>query len=137
MEKKLFSLSLNICPEKSLLQKGVGADPWMHGRRNFLKTPIPYCRLYWSLLWGWGSNFVGSESGRTTEQFSTSHPHPPPPQSHIVCIYTEHLVCEGGGGKVKEKVEGQQYTDSSFVHGGSSSQAGSTIPTMNECISSL
>jgi hypothetical protein len=29
-----------------------------------LKTPIPKCRLYWSFLFGWCSNFVGSETGQ-------------------------------------------------------------------------
>jgi hypothetical protein len=45
----------------------------------------------------------------------------------------------GGGGEVREKVEEQQYTSicSSFVHGDNSSQTGSKIPTMSECIYSL
>jgi hypothetical protein len=51
-------------------------------------------------------------------------------------VYTVHLVWEGGG-KVREKVEGQQYTrivPSSM--GGNSSQAVSKIPTESEGISS-
>ncbi len=70
---------------------------------------------------------------KTPAEYGLQHdstPHPPPPHSHTLSVYTVHLVWEGGG-KVRVKVEGQQY------HGGNSSQARSKIPTMSECISSL
>jgi hypothetical protein len=50
------------------------------------------------------------------------------------------IVWEGGMGSGRGQREGRGATVhkySSFVHGGNSSQAGSNIPTMNECISSL
>jgi hypothetical protein len=34
---------------------------------------------------------------------------PPSPNSHTLSVYTVHLVWEGGG-EVREKVEGQEYT---------------------------
>jgi hypothetical protein len=35
----------------------------------------------------------------------------PPPPTAKHCLYTVHLLWEGGGGgEVREKVEGQQYT---------------------------
>jgi hypothetical protein len=74
-----------------------------------LKTPSPKCHLYWSVLClGWGSDFVGSESGQrqsvqllqntvwSTTQLNTCHP-PPPSHSHTLSVYTVHLVWEGGG----------------------------------------
>jgi hypothetical protein len=68
-----------------------------------LKTPTPKCRLYWSLFWGWWSNFVGSESVKKQSEkllqnmvYNTTQ-HPPPPHSHTVCsVYT--VVWEVGGG---------------------------------------
>ncbi len=66
---------------------------------------------------GWWSNYVGSESGQKQSLkllqnmvYSTiQHPPSPPPLPQTVCIYC--LVWEGGGGgEVREKVEGQQYT---------------------------
>ncbi len=33
--------------------------------------------------------------------------HPPPPQTHTVCIYCTFSL---GRGEVREKIEGQQYT---------------------------
>jgi hypothetical protein len=39
------------------------------------------------------------------------HPPPPPPTAtHCLYKYTVHLLWVGGGGEVREKVEGQQYT---------------------------
>jgi hypothetical protein len=42
------------------------------------------------------------------------HPFPPPPHTATQClykVYSVHLLWEGGGGGgVREKVEGQQYT---------------------------
>ncbi len=81
-----------------------------------LKTSISKCRLYWSFCLGWWSNFVGSESGQKQSvklpaEYGLQHNStpPPPPDSHILSVYTVHLVWEGGG-TVREKVEGQQYT---------------------------
>jgi hypothetical protein len=65
--------------------------------------------------------------------------HPPPthPHSHTLSVYIVHLVWEGGGGVQREGKGATVHKYSSFVHGGNSSQAGSKIPTMSECISSL
>ncbi len=38
-----------------------------------------------------------------------SHP-PPPHQAHTVCIYCTFSLGRRGGGEVREKIEGQQYT---------------------------
>jgi hypothetical protein len=85
-------------------------------------TPIPKFRLYRSFLFGWWSNFVGSESGQKQSvkllqnmvHNTIQPPPPPPPHSHRLSEYTVHLVRRGGcqreGGEVREKVEGQQYT---------------------------
>ncbi len=60
-----------------------------------IKTPIPKCRLYWSLCLGWCSNFVVSDSGQKQSvkllqnmvYNTTQHPpHPLPPLPHTVCI---------------------------------------------------
>jgi hypothetical protein len=66
----------------------------------------------------------------------------PPPHSHTLSVYT--AIGKGGRGEeVREKVQkrgNRQYTlhkYSSFVQGGNSSQAGSKIQTMSDCISSL
>ncbi len=105
-----------------------------YGRRNFKDTNP----LMSSLL----VIFVGSESSQTQSvkllqnmaHSTFQHPH-----RHTLSAFTVH--CEGGGGGQREgTVEGQQYTSivpSSFVHGGNSSQAGSKIQNMSECISSL
>ncbi len=34
----------------------------------------------------------------------------PPPPSHTLSVFTARLLYEGGGGGVREKEEGQQYT---------------------------
>jgi hypothetical protein len=54
-----------------------------------LKTPIPKCRLHWSVCLGW-CNFVGSESGQKQSVkllqnmvYNTTQ-HPPPPHSHTL-----------------------------------------------------
>jgi hypothetical protein len=49
-------------------------------------------------------------------------------------VYTVHLVWEGGGGQ-REGKGATVHKYSSFVHGGNSSQSGSKIPAMGECIS--
>ncbi len=121
---------------------------WMvlHMDEGTLKTPIPKCSFYWSFCFGWGSNFVSSESGEKqcvkllqNMAYNTTQHAPPPtlPQPHTVCIYCTFSL-GGGGVEVREKVEGQQYTSIvPFVRGGNSSQAASKIPTMSEFISSL
>jgi hypothetical protein len=65
-------------------------------------------------VWGGEAIFVGSESGQKQSVklpqnmvYSTIQ-HPPPPQLHTLSVYKVHLVW--GGGEVREKVEGQQYT---------------------------
>ncbi len=89
------------------------------------------------------SNFVGSESGQKQSVkllqnmvFNTiQHPST---STHCLYVYTGHLVWEGGeGGCQREGRGATEHKYSSFVHGGNSSQAGSKIPTMSECISSL
>jgi hypothetical protein len=81
--------------------------------KGTLKTPIPWCCLHWSLCLGWWSNFVGSKSGQKQSVkllqnmvYSTIQ-HPPQPPT--VCIYCTFSLGRGGG-EVREKVEGQQYT---------------------------
>ncbi len=65
---------------------------------------------------GWWRKFVGSESDQKQsvkllqDMVYSTIQHPPPPlHSHTLSVYTVHLVWEGGG-EVREKVEGQQYT---------------------------
>ncbi len=98
-------------------------------------------------LW-WCSNLVGSEFGQKQSvkllqnmvYNTTQHlPTPPPPTAkhclYILCVY----FGKGGRGRGGQR-EGRGATVhkySSFVHGGNSSQVGSKIPTMSECISSL
>ncbi len=111
-----------------------------------LQTPIPKYRLYWSFLCGrWCSNLVGSESGQKqsvkllqTMFYNTTQHLPPPPHNHT-CLFILYVYFGRGGGEVREKVEGHQYTSivPSFVHGGNSLQDGSKIPIMSECISTL
>jgi hypothetical protein len=80
-----------------------------------LKTPIPKCRLYWSFLLGWCSNFVGSESGQKQSVKPlqnmvyniTQHP-------HTVCVYCMFTLGRGEG-EVREKVEGNS-TQGATVH---------------------
>jgi hypothetical protein len=76
--------------------------------------------------------------------YSTIQPPPPPspPQTHTVCImlqciYSTFSLGRGGGGGQREDRGATVHKYSSFVHGGNSSQAGSKIPTMSECISNL
>jgi hypothetical protein len=66
-------------------------------------------------LLGWCSSFVGSESGQKQSVkhlqnmvYNTSQH--PPPQPHTVCMYCTFTLGRGERGKVREKVEGQQYT---------------------------
>jgi hypothetical protein len=70
-----------------------------------------------------GSGGSGSATLSTT-QLNTSPP--PPPHSHTVCtVYTDVYGGKGGGGEVREKIEGQQYT------------RGVENTNMIDCISSL
>jgi hypothetical protein len=71
----------------------------------------------------------------STAQFNTPHTPPPPTQQHTVCIYCTFSLGRVGGGGQKEGRGETVHKYSSFVHGGNSSQAGSKIPTMSECIS--
>jgi hypothetical protein len=86
--------------------------------------------------------FVGSKSGQKQSVklqqnmvYSTIQHPPPPPHRYTVCIYCTFSVGRGGGQKEGRVAAVHKY--SSFVHGGNSLQAGSKIPTMSECISSL
>ncbi len=88
--------------------------------------------------------FVGSESGQKhsvkllPNMVYGKIQHPPPPHSHTLSVYIVHLVLEGGeGGGQREGRGATVHKYRSFVHGGNSSQAGSKLPTMSECISSL
>jgi hypothetical protein len=65
------------------------------------------------------------------------HPHSPPPHSHTLSVYTVHLVREWGGGGQREVRGATVHEYSSFAHGDNSSQAGSKIPSMSECIYSI
>jgi hypothetical protein len=77
-----------------------------------IKTPIPKCRLYCCFCLGWGSNFVGSESGqkqsvKLLQNMATTQLNPP---TH--CLYILYVYFGKGGrvGEVREKVERQQFT---------------------------
>ncbi len=108
-----------------------------------LKTPIPNVVYTGHLCLGWCSSFVGSESGQKQSVkllqnmvYNTTQHHPFPPPTATHCLYTVYCTFtlrRGGGGQRGATV----YKCSSFVHGGNSSQAGSKIPTVSECISSL
>ncbi len=132
---------------KNLPAKGLCALRQMHGRRNFKNTNPLMSSLMVILLgvvkqfcrfWIWSETECKTPSEYGPQYISTP---PPPPQSHTVCtVYTVHWERgEGEGDQREGSVEGQQYTlkYSSFFHGGNSSQAGSKIQTMSECVSSL
>ncbi len=111
-----------------------------------LKTPIPYCRLYWLFLFGVMKQFcrfwIWSETECKTAEYGPQYisPPPPPQKSHTVCIYCTLGRGGGGGGRREERRYSRGATVhkySSFIHWGNSSQAGSKIQTMSECISSL
>jgi hypothetical protein len=73
---------------------------------------------------GWCSNFVGSEAGEEQNvkllqnmvYNTTQHPHPHP-LTAIHCLQILYFTLERrvGGGEVREKVEGQQYTRGSKI----------------------
>ncbi len=78
----------------SMIEKGVSMD------EGTLRTPIPYCRLYWLLCLGWWSNFVDSKSGQKQSVkllqnmvYSTiEHPPPPtPPPTATHCPYILYI----------------------------------------------
>ncbi len=87
-----------------------------HGRSNFKDTNPLNVVFTGNFCLGWGSNFIGSESGQKQSvkllqnmvYNTTQHPH----------------TCRGAA----------VHKYSSFVHGGNSSQAGSKILTVSECI---
>jgi hypothetical protein len=94
-----------------------------------LKTPVVFTGHF---CLGWCSNFVGSEFGQKQSvkllqnMVYNTTTHPP---SHTLSVNTVHLLWEGGG-EVREKVEGQKYTNIvPSSNGSNSSQAGSKIPT--------
>ncbi len=108
-----------------------------HGRRNF-KDTSPYCRLYWSFLFGVVKQFCRFWIWSVTEckilaeyglQHNSTLSTPPPPQPQFVCIYCTFNLGRGGSNKGRGATV---HKYSSFVQGGNSSQAGSKIPTMNE-----
>ncbi len=80
-----------------------------------IKTPIPKCRHNWYFCLVWCKNFVGSESMVRNTEFKLLQ--------NMVYNTTQHpptftlRMGGGGGGEVREKVEGH------------SSQEGSKIPT--------
>ncbi len=88
----------------------------LHGRRK-LKTPFPKCHLYWSFLFGGVKQFcrfwTWSETEcKTPAEYGLQHNStPPPPATHCLYILYIYFGKGGrGGGEVREKVEGQQYT---------------------------
>ncbi len=91
-------------------------------------------------VWGGGwSNFVGSESGQKQSVkllqnmvYKDNSTPPPPPQPHTVCINCTFSFVRGGSHKEGRGATVHKYR--SFVHGGNSSQPGSKIPTMSECL---
>jgi hypothetical protein len=78
-----------------------------------IKSPVPECRRYWCFYLGC-RYLVGSESGQSVkllQNMVTTKLNTPPP-SHTLSVYTVRLLGGGGGGgvRVREKVEGQQFT---------------------------
>jgi hypothetical protein len=72
-------------------------------------------------------------------QHNSTPPHHPP-QPHTVCIYTVHLVWEGGRGEVREKVEGQQCTSITPWSMGAGQQFTSWVANTNHewmCLQSI
>jgi hypothetical protein len=68
-----------------------------------IKTPIPKCRLYWCFCSGWGSKFVGSESGQKQSVkflqnmvYNTTQHLPPPKATH--CLYILYVYFGKGEG---------------------------------------
>jgi hypothetical protein len=85
------------------------------------------------ILFGWGCNFVASESDQKESvkllqnmvYKSTQHP-PSPSPTATHCLYILYIGKGGGGlGEVREEVEGQQFT------------RGVENTNMTDCISSL
>jgi hypothetical protein len=72
-------------------------------------------------VWGWCSNFVGSEAGQKQSvkllqnmvYNTTQHPPPLPlPHSRTLSVYTLPYIYrgKGGGGGQREGIEEQQFT---------------------------
>jgi hypothetical protein len=94
------------------------------------------------ILFGVVKQFVDSESGQKQSVkllqnmvYSTIQPPPPPPETHCLYILYIKFGKEGGGPREDRGTKVHKY--SSFVNGANSSQAGSKIPPMSECISSI
>ncbi len=100
----------------------------------FVGVVKKFCRF-----WIWSETEFKTPAEYGLQHNSTPSTPPPPPTKATHCLYTAHLVWEGGRGGGKR--EGRWVTVhkySSFVYGGNSSPAGSKIQTtLSECISSL
>ncbi len=92
-------------------------DSLNHGRRNFQDTN-PLISSLLVILFGVLKQFyrfwIWSETEcKTPAEYGPQHNSTPPPtpHSHTLSVYsTVHLIWEGGGGGVREKIEGQQNT---------------------------
>ena len=108
---------------------------------NFLCLLLLYCiYLNGRVCRGELSNFVGSESGqkhgvKLLQNIVYNTIQTPPPHTVPYSIYCTYILGRGGG--QRDGRGATVHKHSSVVHGGNSSQAGSKIPTMSECISSL
>ncbi len=71
-------------------------------------------------------------------EYGLQHNSPPPPPSDTYFLYILYISFGKGGGEVREKIEGQQYTSivpSSM--GATVHKLGRKYQSMSECISSL
>jgi hypothetical protein len=115
----LSSLTLrssSVAVKKSSLSSRGCSDTLEHERRIFKghqSLNVVFTGLFCS---GRCGNFVGSESGQKQSvkllqnmvYNTTQHP---PPSTAAHCLYILYIYFgKGGGGEVREKVEGQQFT---------------------------
>ncbi len=102
-----------------------------------------FCSVHLSLLYAPGSKSGEKQCVKLLQNvvYSTFQHPPPPSPTATHCLYTVYCTFSlgrgrGGGGQ-REGRGATVHKYSSFIHGGNSSQDGSKISTMSECISSL
>jgi hypothetical protein len=93
----------------------------------FLTQTVLLGTLKFTLSHPQSLNVVFTGHQNSCRKWSSTQPH---------TVYNVHLLWEEGRGGQREGRGATVHKYSSFVRGGNSSQAGSKIPTMSECISS-